>query len=195
MKNLLLLLTMITSLLFTACGNDDDITPDPVSETELITTVKLTFNDTTTGVGDDIVFIYKDIDGAGPNAPVITEGKLAKNTIYTCQVQLLNETVAADMNDPDYNINLQVSQESTDHQLFYNVADGLDMNITYADKDPNWNYIGMATYAKCNENSTGKLTVTLRHKPNKSAAGVQNGDITNAGGETDVEVTFNVVIE
>jgi len=36
----------------------------------------------------------------------------------------------------------------------------------------------------------GGLRITLRHEPNKTAAGVQNGDITNAGGETDIEVTF-----
>ena len=35
----------------------------------------------------------------------------------------------------------------------------------------------------------------LRHEPDKSAAGVSSGDITNAGGETDIEVSFNVIIE
>ena len=43
--------------------------------------------------------------------------------------------------------------------------------------------------------SVGTLKVTLRHEPNKSAAGVVGGDITNAGGETDIEVEFPIVIE
>jgi len=35
----------------------------------------------------------------------------------------------------------------------------------------------------------------LRHQPNKSGDNVASGDITNAGGETDIEVTFDVTIE
>jgi hypothetical protein len=34
----------------------------------------------------------------------------------------------------------------------------------------------------------------LRHLPNKSAAGVAAGDITNAGGATDAQVTYPIVI-
>jgi hypothetical protein len=35
----------------------------------------------------------------------------------------------------------------------------------------------------------------LRHEPAKSAAGVADGDLTEAGGETDVEVVFEVIVE
>jgi len=42
---------------------------------------------------------------------------------------------------------------------------------------------------------TEAFTITLRHEPSKDAAGVSAGDITNAGGETDVEVTFNVTVQ
>ena len=35
----------------------------------------------------------------------------------------------------------------------------------------------------------------LRHKPNKSGNGVQSGDITNAGGETDIVVTFELDVQ
>jgi hypothetical protein len=31
--------------------------------------------------------------------------------------------------------------------------------------------------------------------PDKYAAGVSEGDISNAGGETDIEVSFQVIIE
>ena len=40
----------------------------------------------------------------------------------------------------------------------------------------------------------GTITVILRHEPDKDASGVSNGDITNAGGETDIEVVFNVEV-
>ena len=38
-------------------------------------------------------------------------------------------------------------------------------------------------------------TITLRHEPAKTATGVSGGDITNAGGETDIEVVFDVTVE
>ncbi len=39
------------------------------------------------------------------------------------------------------------------------------------------------------------LTITLRHLPDKSAPGVNTGDIRNAGGETDIEVTFPIIVQ
>ena len=42
---------------------------------------------------------------------------------------------------------------------------------------------------------TGNLTITLRHEPSKNAVGVSDGDITNAGGETDVQAVFPIVIQ
>ena len=46
----------------------------------------------------------------------------------------------------------------------------------------------MTTGSMANPSAT--MTVILRHEPNKAGAGVSDGDITNAGGETDIEVTF-----
>jgi hypothetical protein len=37
--------------------------------------------------------------------------------------------------------------------------------------------------------ATGNIVVVLRHMPAKSAAGVATGDITNAGGATDAQIT------
>lgn len=37
--------------------------------------------------------------------------------------------------------------------------------------------------------SSGGLTFTLRHEPNKPNTGLEN-----AGGETDIEVTFDIVV-
>ena len=41
---------------------------------------------------------------------------------------------------------------------------------------------------------TGLLTITLRHQPNKEAAGVADGDIINAGGESEAMATFEVSV-
>ena len=43
--------------------------------------------------------------------------------------------------------------------------------------------------------ASGNITIILRHEPVKDAEGVSDGDITNAGGETDISVTFPVVVQ
>jgi hypothetical protein len=69
------------------------------------------------------------------------------------------------------------------------------MTITYNDSDANNLPVGLKTVLTTGNTSTGTLAVTLKHKPNKAAAGVLGGDITNAGGETDINVEFNVEIQ
>ena len=48
--------------------------------------------------------------------------------------------------------------------------------ITYEDKDSENNPIGLKTKVKPSGIGTGKLKITLRHEPNKKAAGVATGD-------------------
>ncbi|MFT7376933.1 MAG: hypothetical protein ACI88Z_000758, partial [Sphingobacteriales bacterium] len=55
--------------------------------------------------------------------------------------------------------------------------------------------LGLQTTITTTDVGNGTLTVILRHEPNKSASGVANGDISNAGGETDIEVTFNITVQ
>jgi hypothetical protein len=43
--------------------------------------------------------------------------------------------------------------------------------------------------------SEGSLTIILRHEPDKSAPGVSEGDIANAGGETDIQLNFELIIQ
>lgn len=190
--NKIFAISILFSLLITACNNDDDITPTPVNEQELITTVLLTF--TPVNGGNDIIFIYQDMDGAGPTPPEITEGKLSANTTYNVSTLLLNETKEEDLTNPEYNITIEVAEEGAAHQMFYRI-NGSDLSFTYADKDVNNKPIGIKAKATTGDASNGNLTVTLRHMPDKNAAGVETGDITNAGGETDIEVTFDIIVE
>ena len=69
------------------------------------------------------------------------------------------------------------------------------MAVTYADADGNGRPVGLTSIWTVGAASNGTITVTLRHEPDKGAAGVSAGDITNAGGETDIEVTFPLVID
>jgi hypothetical protein len=130
------------------------------------------------------------VDGDGGNAPVITSDTLTSGHQYLGSIQLLNESGA-----PVEDITEEVESEATQHQFFFEVT-GADLTWTYADADGNGKPVGLRTNwnAPAGPASSGSLKVTLRHEPDKNAPGVSDGDITNAGGETDLEVTFPVEI-
>lgn len=185
MRTFRFLAAILIALTFTACGNDD--APVLINEDEVITTVTATF--TPQGGGTSITLTSRDLDGDGPDAPVVTvSGPFTVSTIYNGQITFLNELAT-----PADNITEEVEEEGTEHQVFIQ-QNGLG-TVTYSDEDPDGNPVGLAfTFSATNQPATGNITVTLRHQPNKNAAGVAGGDITNAGGSTDAEVTFPVVV-
>jgi hypothetical protein len=185
MKNLKttkFLFLSIVSFAVISCNNDEN---PPVNEEEVITTVITTL----TGNGQTVLFTSRDLDGDGPNAPVITvSGNLIANTTYSGSVSFLNEIAS-----PAKNITEEVLEEGVDHQVFYQAPTSLG-TFTYSDVDANGKPIGLNfTLATANV-ATTNFTVTLRHLPNKSAAEVSAGNIANAGGATDAAVTYPVQV-
>lgn len=182
---------LIASLIFVSCSDDDDNNniPDPVNEEEVITTVTATL--TPAGGGTVVTLQSQDLDGDGPDAPVITiSGNLAANTTYSGSLDLLNETES-----PAESVTEEIEEEALEHQFFFDVSNDL-FSVAYDDMDADGNPIGL-DFIVTTDATTGTeaFTITLRHEPSKDAAGVSAGDITNAGGETDVEVTFNVTVQ
>ncbi|NNE27257.1 MAG: type 1 periplasmic binding fold superfamily protein [Saprospiraceae bacterium] len=170
-------------LVFTSCNDDDVMIENPE---ELITTVRLSLNN---GNGTVSIFTFRDLDGDGGNEPTIAAPKLTANTTYTGNITFVNET-----EDPQENITEEIEEEDLEHQIFYSI-NGADASLSYLDTDPEGNPVGLSIEFVTGEASSGTLVVTLKHEPVKDAAGVAEGDITNAGGETDIEVTFPLVIE
>lgn len=186
MKNQFLLFALVSMSLvyFSACTKDD---PEIPNEEEIITTINYTL--TPDAGGTPIVLSFQDLDGDGGNDPIISSGTLAANTTYTASLELLNET-----ENPAENITDEITAEAEAHQFFFQTTfNGL--TVTYDDVDANGKPVGLATKVSTTNAETGTITIILRHEPNKSASGVSNGDITNAGGETDVEVTFQVDVQ
>ncbi len=178
----LALITLVSSL-FIACSSDDD-TPIPVNEEEIITTLTLTL--TPAAGGTAITLQTRDLDGDGPNAPVISiSGDLAPMTTYNGTVVLLNETVT-----PADNITLEVIEEAEEHQFFYTTNASLDLTTSNFNLDANSNPLGTTFDLTTGAASTGTFTVTLRHEPTKPNTG-----LNDAGGETDISATFTVTIQ
>lgn len=185
MKYLMFASLLAGALFVTSCDNDD---PEPESEEEVITTLTMTFSPVSGG--SDVVFQFQDPDGDGGNAPTITNGTLAANTGYSVSIGLLNES-----EDPAEDIGEEVAEEADEHQFFFQVTNGLNLSFAYSDVDSEGNPIGLETLFTAGDPSTGTLRVILRHEPDKNATDVSIGDITNAGGETDIEVDFDVTIQ
>ena len=173
---------LASTLIFASCSDDDDNTPEPVNEEEVITTLTVTLE----SGSDTVVMQYQDLDGDGPDAATVTvSGSLNANTVYDGSIVLLNETES-----PAENITEEVEEEDDEHQFFYTAGSGLDVGTSYANFDGDGNPLGTQFILETGMPSSGGLTFTLRHEPNKPNTGLEN-----AGGETDIEVTFDVTVE
>ena len=185
LKNLSI--AIITLLFITSCSSDDN-TPMIVVEEEVITTMTVTL--TPEGGGTAIELKTQDLDGNGPNIPVVTvSGNLAANTTYNGRIELLNE-----LESPAGNITEEVEELGNEHQFFFSTTNAI-ATFGYSDMDSDNNPIGLSFTLTTGTAGTGTVTVTLIHEPMKNASGVSNGDIANAGGEEDIAETFNVVVQ
>lgn len=184
MKNLsILALAVVIIVSLNGCSKND---PQPINEDELITTVTTTLKNGS----NTISLVYKDLDGNGPYEPIVNvSGSLTATTSYTGTVTFLNETT-----NPVGNITEEILTEGVDHQLFFQAPSAIG-TFAYDDQDANGKPIGLQFTLTTGAATTGNLTITLRHQPNKSAAGVSTGDITNAGGATDAVVSYPIIVE
>jgi hypothetical protein len=178
------ILVYITSI-FMACSNNED--PIVINEEEVITTVRATL--VPQNGGDTITLQSVDLDGDGPNTPTLTvSGAFDQNKTYVGTLEILNETES-----PADNVTLEILEEAVDHQFFFSFTNDL-ATATYTDQDSNGNPIGVEFNVLTGNAGAGTFTIILRHEPNKAATGVNTGDISNAGGATDLQITFDITV-
>ena len=178
---------LILATVFMAGCKKDPVTPP--DESELITTLKLTFTDTAAPYTSYIA-VFRDLDGDGGIAAILDSLKIPAGKVFSASLLLLDER---DVSVIDTTSN-EIEAEKAAHQFFYqSIPADVITNFTYLTFDDNGKPLG--TEFGCKTKSvpaTGKLRITLRHQPDKNATGVSSGDITNANGETDIEVEFPV---
>jgi len=179
----LLMLLFASVILFSSCGKDD---PEVENEEEVITTLNYTL---TSSNGEVVILSFVDLDGDGGESPVITGGTLMADSRYTGTIELLNATES-----PAENVTEEIEEEAEEHQFFFSSSLS-GVTVDYEDRDADGNPIGLISTLNVGSAGTGTLTIVLRHEPMKDAEGVSDGDISNADGETDIEVTFPIDVQ
>ena len=185
LRGLVLLLLIIT--LLPSCKKDEPgASGPPANEEELITTVRLHFH--SVGGAEHKHWTYRDIDGPGGNDPVVEVDSLSSDSVYHVEIDVLDESAS-----PADTITAEIEDEGADHQFFFQPS-GVNIAVAYDDADVNGRPIGLRSIWTVGASGSGTMLITLRHEPDKTAPGVTNGDISNAGGETDIAVDFTPVV-
>lgn len=171
-------------LIFSACKKEKNpVTnpPAPVIEEELITTLKITFVDST-GINPTVIAMFQDLDGPGGNAPTAMDTiRLKRMSTYHATIQVLNESIS-----PNEDITLEILEEAASH-LFCFAISGASASVSRTDTDGTYE-LGVTSTWNIGSATTGTATVVLKHQP-----GIKNGYCIV--GETDIEVVFPLVIE
>ncbi|WP_378186156.1 hypothetical protein ACE939_13675 [Aquimarina sp. W85] len=166
-------------LFFAACSSDDDL-PEVINDEETITTVKLTL--TTVGSGETQTVIWtKD------NEETIT---LDQDSSYEVSIQFLDESDPNDVED----ITEEVIEEKDEHFVYFETTtENLTIQSSEEDViDSNNKAINLiTTWQTPAVSSTGIVKAFLIHEP-LTKTGEKRDDF---GGETDIEVSFDVVVQ
>lgn len=177
-------LAVIAIMGIISCSSDDDDAPEIINEEEVITTVELSLRDT---AGNSLMYISRDVDGDGPDAPVVTNtGNLVQGTTYSGTVRFLNETES-----PAENITEEVEDEADEHEVFFTPSSSIQITVLKTNFDDDGNPLGTEFDLSTGMAGMGTLTVTLRHELQKP----NDGTLDGAGGDTDVQVTFDVTVQ
>jgi hypothetical protein len=134
-----------------------------------------------------MVLQYLDRDGLGGHPPIVNSATLLANTVY--EGQLLINSMGEHMIDTT-----SIMQSPELHQVFFLAMNGLQLQTTDKDQDANGNPVGFTTQLTTGSASRGRLTVLIKHNPDKQALSVADGDVSNAGGSVDLEANFYIVV-
>ena len=196
LKNIKSYIFIASILIITACSDDE---PEHIHEGEVITKVTLTFTNLADSSTQTIIWEddhegedghdHGDDDDHGDEGAHV-EIDLAPDSSYTVAIKFENTS------DPDNieDVTLEVINEADEHQVFYEIV-GLDnLTIESADDDETdgeGNRLNIKTTWTTTAAASGDVIAYLIHEPT-SKTGTTRDDF---GGETDVEVDYEVHIE
>lgn len=194
LKKVSLYLLALVAFGFASCESED---PTQENDGEVITDVTLKFQELNASNALVIsVLSFKASDPQGievGKTPTIQSISLAKGKKYQMTIEVTNAIKGED-------ITQEILTEAAAHQFFFlgQVFDSSFFTIQYA--DAGGIALGLKTTVTVSS-STGtnnsNMRVVLRHELNKSFPGASNPNFANfaqAGGETDLDITFPVIL-
>ncbi len=184
----------LATFAFASCQSED---PVPENDEEVITDITLSFtelNASGTPVGTKISFKASDPQGIElGSSPTIEPVNLIKGKTYRMEITVANSIANED-------ITAEILAEGDAHQ-FYFLGNAFSANIlTIAYDDPSGELIGLRTKVTVSSSpgtNNTQMQVVLRHDLDKSFPGATNPNFTNyaqAGGESDLDITFPIVL-
>ncbi|MCH6233497.1 hypothetical protein [Cognataquiflexum rubidum] len=192
--NYLVLAFSAISVLFSSCKSDD---PEPENEGEVITAVTLKFTELNSAgapVGTPVEFKATDPDGLElGNGPTIQTIALSRGKTYLMEIFLFNGIENEDITE-------EIREEKEEHQFFFlgSAFSGTALlSYSYGDEDIDGNPVGLIGNVQTLGFNAAQMRVVLRHDLNKNFAGANNPNWENfvqAGGETDLDITFPVTL-
>ncbi len=160
---------------------------EPTNDTEVITTIELTFKDSASA--NSIVAIWEDIDGDGGNLPNRQDSILLDSgKTYLMEVRLLDKT-----KNPVELISDAVKEEALDHQFYFGLTPNSGVTAFITDADANNLPLGLKStwrIAKKQTQAKKVLNIVLKHKPGIKKA----GDAVSVG-ETDIDIDMPMRIK
>lgn len=181
----LLFATLAVATIWTGCKKDDDLVPVPptvVNESEIITTMTLTFVDSS-NTSNIKYATFRDPDGdGGAGYDIFDTIILEPNKTWITTVLLLDEIVS-----PADTISNEVLEEGADH-LFCFSPTGVSATVIKTDLDVNNLAIGLQSKWRTSATGLGTMQVVLKHQP-----GIKDGSCSL--GDTDIDITFQTKIQ
>ena len=178
--------TIAFSAILSSCGKGDAPKPD---EQELITTVKVQLIENFSSYVQTFTYkVENGFGGAGGTIQIDTM-KLKPNTKYDALITVLNEKAS-----PTEDITAEIIEESNDH-LFLLASNPASGNGSVVASNGNKDKVGKPlnqSFQLTTDNAgKGKFQIILLHLPTD-----KSGTTTaTAGGETDLDATFPVVLQ
>jgi hypothetical protein len=194
LKKVSLYLLAVLAFGFASCESED---PEKENDGEVITDVTLKFQELNASnalVGSVLTFKASDPQGIEVGkTPTVQSISLTKGKKYQMTIEVTNEIEKED-------ITKEILEEAAEHQFFFlgPVFDSNIFSIQYADAG------GIAlglkntvTVSSSTGTNNSSMRIVLRHDLNKSFAGANNPTFANfaqAGGESDLDITFPVIL-
>ena len=144
--------------------------------------------------GNRIVLSFLDNDGLGGQDALVNSATLLENTTYSAQLYIQQMASNDNAKLEHVIVTTTIIAQPELHQVFYISKEGLKLEAEYTDADENGNPVGLETIIRTGLASEGSLQLIIIHAPNKSGNQVSEGIVDNAGGKTDLETAFNIVI-